>query len=355
MYQYKEIKNVHLEITDKCNAACPQCARNDFGGQINPRLPLVELSLEQIKNIFPRNFVSQLNSIYACGNYGDAIVAKDTLEIFQYFRSCSPTIKLTLYTNGSARSTSWWQALAQVLKLEHGEVIFGLDGLEDTNHIYRRNTNWSVIMRNVESFIATGGNAHWFFIVFRHNEHQIEAARQLADKLGFRSFKVQKTNRFSDPSNLDSKARTPIKNNKGEIIDWLEAPVNPERYDYKNRPHPRDAEKKFGSMQSYLDQIHIDCKAVKDKSIYVSASGHVLPCCYLATHLFNDGLPDAHRQILPILANMGGLDRINANKESLGNIIQEPFFQKHLPESWEKPSFTAGKIHTCSSVCGKIP
>ncbi len=28
IYRYNEIKTVHLEITERCNASCPMCARN---------------------------------------------------------------------------------------------------------------------------------------------------------------------------------------------------------------------------------------------------------------------------------------------------------------------------------------
>ena len=52
LYTYKEIKTVHLEITDKCNAACPMCARNINGGEDNPQLPGTELFIEDIKRIF---------------------------------------------------------------------------------------------------------------------------------------------------------------------------------------------------------------------------------------------------------------------------------------------------------------
>src|SRR5688572_12111201 len=104
MYPYETIRQVHLELTDKCNAACPQCARSDHGGPVNPQLRLTELTLHDVRRIFSPPFVEQLRSLYACGNYGDPIVARDCLEIFQYFRACNPDIKLGIHTNGGARS-----------------------------------------------------------------------------------------------------------------------------------------------------------------------------------------------------------------------------------------------------------
>ena len=93
MYRYDEIKTIHLEITDKCNAACPMCARNINGGEDNPQLPGTELSLDDVKKIFPPQFIAQLDRMYMCGNYGDPVVARDTLEVFKYFRSNNPRIK----------------------------------------------------------------------------------------------------------------------------------------------------------------------------------------------------------------------------------------------------------------------
>ena len=56
LYHYDEVRIVHLELTHRCNAACPMCARNVYGGQVNPSMPLSELSLEDIKKILlPEN------------------------------------------------------------------------------------------------------------------------------------------------------------------------------------------------------------------------------------------------------------------------------------------------------------
>ncbi len=43
LYGGAALKLVHLEITDKCNAACPQCARNDRGGA-GPCMPCAQAS-----------------------------------------------------------------------------------------------------------------------------------------------------------------------------------------------------------------------------------------------------------------------------------------------------------------------
>ena len=34
MYNLNQINEVHLEITQRCNAACPMCDRNDMAEQL---------------------------------------------------------------------------------------------------------------------------------------------------------------------------------------------------------------------------------------------------------------------------------------------------------------------------------
>ena len=71
-------------------------------------------------------------------------------------------------------------------------MIFSIDGLEDTNHIYRKNSNWASIMKAVE-IITSVPKQHrpyleWKYLVFPYNEHQVDEARTLAKNIGFDQF-----------------------------------------------------------------------------------------------------------------------------------------------------------------------
>ena len=44
--------------------------------------------------------------------------------------------------------------------------------------------------------LMQGGIAQWDYIVFKHNEHQVEEARKLSKELGFFEFQIKKTSRF---------------------------------------------------------------------------------------------------------------------------------------------------------------
>ena len=52
MYRYEDIKTIHLEVTQNCQAACPMCDRNCNGEGVNPHIKLDELSLQDCKKIF---------------------------------------------------------------------------------------------------------------------------------------------------------------------------------------------------------------------------------------------------------------------------------------------------------------
>ena len=133
-----------------------------------------------------------------CGNLGDPIVARDTLEIFKYFREHNPKMWLSMNTNAGAKSVAWWEELASVIN-KKGAVIFSVDGLRDTNHLYRQGVNWDNVERNMQAFINAGGRARWDFLIFEHNQHQVEEAEELATTGGCEKFMKKKTGRFITP------------------------------------------------------------------------------------------------------------------------------------------------------------
>lgn len=361
MYQYKNIKSVHLEVTTKCNANCPMCSRNNFG-VVCPKLKLVELTLKDCKKIFPVMFIEQITNINICGAYGDPTMAQELLEIIEYFHHINPNLKVEVYTNGGARSISWWERLAQVTGRQ-GKVVFGIDGLEDTNYIYRRGIIFSLVLRNATAFIRAGGNAQWDFIVFKHNEHQVEQARKLSVKLGFNIFQIKRTNRFckmlykKDPAFEgvgERFGKYPLYNLYGQKYGYIELPENPDYCNYSQKKI-NSLIKKFGSLNKYFDKTPINCKAKRDLSIFISATGMVYPCCWIYNQancktLYN--ITDkSELGIDNIIHNIGGIHQISAKENLLKDIIEGEFF-KGIEESWNLPKVTEGRLKICASACG---
>lgn len=342
MYRYEDIREVHLEITTRCNASCPQCPRNLSGGEVNPALPLAELELDDIRRIFPSEFVQRLRKLYACGNYGDPMVARDTLAIFEHLRRENKAMELGMFTNGSGRTASFWADLAKVVSY----VRFSIDGLEDTNHIYRRNTQWARIMESVTAFIAAGGRAEWDFIVFRHNEHQIEEARALAEKLGFRRFFVKKTSRFFAAGRVANKE---VRERGGGAAYVIEEPVDPQ---YRNPAVVQLAQ--IGRFSDYQAETEITCKAVQHHRLYVSAEGMVFPCCWTGA-LYPPGKPAGSAQMWDLVRRLPeGKASLDARSSSIRAIVEGPFFQELVPAGWEKRSVKDGRLEPCVRACGGV-
>lgn len=348
IYSYDDIRVVHLEITSKCNASCPMCARNRFGGPVSDVLPETELTLEDIKAIFSENFIKQLKRLYMCGNYGDPIAANDTLEVFEWLRSINQDIKLGLHTNASARTPQWWSKLGRLLNGEWDYVKFGLDGLEDTNHIYRKGTNWKKIMGNASAFIEAGGTAHWEYIVFKHNEHQVEDARLLSERMGFKQFRTKKTGRFFSNTRLEGKDKQEVWDRDGNLEYHIEKPINTL---YQNDSLLKEQEliDRFGSMVSYLDRTCVKCKVADEKSIYISAEGLAFPCCWTANQLYLWYMPERKGEMWDLIDH--DINNVNAINNNLRDIVEGRYFDR-IKQSWTMASTADGKLKTCSRICG---
>ena len=144
-----------------------------------------------------------LRYINFCGNYGDPIYHPQFHEVIAHVRR--EGLKVRIETNGSYRPAAWWARTAQILS-RADQVQFSIDGLEDTNHLYRVNARWPDILAAIKEL---RGRVYlvWKFIVFRQNQHQIETARERAQTLGFDDFRLIRSSRFEgrwrDASGLD--------------------------------------------------------------------------------------------------------------------------------------------------------
>ena len=237
------VKILHLETTSACNAACPLCPR-EYDTHFNKDTDVTTLSLAQVKMLCNDDFIRGLDKMFMCGNYGDPAAASSTLEIFKYFKTINPGITLGMNTNGSLRTPIWWTELAGILNGPLDYVVWSIDGLEDTNHLYRINTNWKKITSNAQAFINAGGSAHWDMLIYEHNEHQLDSAEELARDMGFTWFRSKVSKRTS-------------------TVEFLRAP------------------KSFKSATKIAGPI--TCSAVNEQSIYISAEGITYPCCWQGT------------------------------------------------------------------------
>lgn len=348
MYKYENIRTIHLENTQNCQASCPMCDRNQNGGATNPHIDLSELTLEDIKRIFKPEFIQQLNTMYMCGNLGDPIVARDTLEIFKYFRQHNPNMWLSMNTNAGARDEQWWINLATCFG-RMGTVIFSVDGLSDTNHIYRQGVIWDNVQRSMQAFISAGGRARWDFLIFEHNQHQVEQAEALSKEMGFEKFVAKKTGRFITATSEKKKQHQAV-DRKGNNTAELGQPE--EKYQNAALKQYDTVKQKHGSMDAYYDSAEIHCKVKDEGSLFITAEGLALPCCWTAGRMYKWWHKDPKaEQIWNFVDAAGGKDAISAKKHGLRAVFETGIFDR-IEHSWTKDSVNKGKLKVCSMKCG---
>ena len=347
MYKYKDIRAIHLEVTQNCQAACPMCDRNMNGEGINPHINLDELSLEDCKKIFSPAFISQLKTMYMCGNLGDPIIAQDTLEIFRYFRENNSNMWLSMNTNGGARDENWWMELAQIFA-SSGAVIFSVDGLRSTNHLYRQGVVWDNVERSMKAFIKGGGRARWDFLIFEHNQHQVEEAEALAKEWGFEKFVAKKTGRFITQDSKKKETHQ-AKDRKGKDTAELKKPD--EKYQNKALSKQDKIIEKYGSMDAYYDAAPIVCKVKKENSLFITAEGLALPCCWTAGRMYKWWHKDPYiEQIWTHIDIAGGKNAIDA-RNGLKEVFNTGIFDT-IERSWKYESCSLGKLKVCAMKCG---
>ena len=268
----KDVKKIQVEITNYCQARCPECAREKvFMFGVDDTTPYVFevnnnfATFEQFKSWFDKDNWENLKLIDICGNYDEPCTNPDFLKIVEWIVTSDlfrKDLQVNIATNGGVRDKKFWTELGLLTQLHRDpggyariRVVWGIDGLEDTNHIYRRNVKWDKLQDNFRAYISAKGNAYWQFIYFKHNEHQDELVKQRSIDEGFRGVK------------------------------WRGAKSRDYQYN----------EIKPASMGKYetptkKPNLQVVCKACHrpdyhgyDTGLYITNQGWLLPCCWWGT------------------------------------------------------------------------
>jgi len=342
MFNFLNLQTIHLEITNRCQASCPMCARNIHGGLKNPLIKNNDWRYSDFTNILTSQVLEQIKTFYFCGNFGDPIINADLPKMCEYARNVNPHIKVIIHTNGSAKDTKWWNDIAKKLPIDHN-IVFAIDGLKDTHHIYRIGTNYNTIIENAKSFINSGGNAEWCFIKFKHNEHQVEEAESIAKQLKFKKFTVKNSSRFI------ANDKFPVLDKRGKEIYNLFPPS-----DNKIKFITKDI---IDNYKLIVENTSIDCFVEKHKEVYIDTYKHLYPCCYLGsvpyTYIENDFALEVRKEIKKqhneFIDFMGGYNFINTLNNTIERIMASQ--QWNL---FNKKYFIENKMITCVRTCGKL-
>ncbi len=308
------IKSFNIEPTNRCILACSECARtNNAFIKKNP----VDISLAAIQNAFPLAHRAELAGLKVnlCGAVGDAIYHKNLHPVLEHLKAAGITVELE--TNGSYRSKEWWERTVSILSADD-TVTFSVDGLRDTNHIYRKNSKWDDIEWAMR-FCATRVRVHWKFIVFKHNEHQIEDIKAFAAEIGVHSVTFKKSSRFREQDELAPLAERYIgvaTRNRRAIHTTL---------------HGAPGERDNALIDS---RVIIKPKCFSGKNIAITATGYIFPCTSCEIHSHGNWFGD-------------NKEAFNLNRLTIFEIINSPKWQE-LEGLWTSYSRAP---EACRSYC----
>lgn len=319
-------------------------------------MPLTHLDREVIDLAFTKEVCQQLKQIFFCGSYGDPIMHPNFLDILRDFRAKNPTLWLYFHTNGGVHDTEYWEEIARIMA-GYGQIDFSIDGLEDTLHLYRKNVQYNKVIENAQAFIHAGGRAQWNFIVFNHNEHQVDTVKDLGRNLGFFNVLIRKTGRFFNHRTIEEMNEWPVNN---EYV--IRPPQNPE---YRNQSmlFLPDLKTQYKNIKEYFDTTKIKCDALIGSKVAINAEGLVLPCNFFNHNLYDrrfrepDVLPESNdlstvngrNQVREFLESYN-LDSFNINLHSLEEVFNNDMW-KDLVNSWNK-TLSTGRLFECAMTCG---
>jgi len=290
-----------IELTNRCAVRCPRCPRTLKPLTSDKR----DLDLDFFKFAFPQRLSSTLKRPMFLfeGNYGDCIYNPELLEILEYLKiTFNAEIKIT--TNGSGRKKDFWNKLVTIL--DDGDLLqFSIDGLEDTNHLYRVGASWPSIELALKE---TCGKVptRWKFIYFSHNEHQLERVKKYSDKIGVDDFMAVKSKRFR-PKNLHKDNLMPSDLN-------LISRTSDNRSAIKKIINNEDFEK----LKNDVD-LRPHCFKKGNSYLFISSDGFISPCC--ATGLYHERVP-----AYPFISEKDLLD--------LGNLRLRPIDESLMDQRW---------------------
>jgi len=339
---------IQIDITARCQAMCLECSRNINGKDLNPKIESAD-SWDMPLNIFqkavtPSMLSTSLQKVLLNGNFGDPCIHPQFIDISKYIvEHAHKDLSYRISTNGAMFDNVYWKTVADVLtKLPKHKIIFAIDGLEDTHHIYRRNTSYQDVIDHAKTFIDHGGRAEWQFIVFDHNQHQVDEAKSRAKEIGFDNifFKGGARNYTKAVDNKTSVAGKETKKSSAVEVS------------NQNRESFKTAKQEVESMpKDFLDTATISCQWYDTKGMYVEYDGSVWMCCWTG---------DMHRtqnQTTTIewlhIEKKFGKDFNNLNYYSFDDILEHEFFVDYLDKTFNstRDNPNTPRLNTCAKTC----
>ncbi len=183
IYSHIKLRSIRLETATSCQLKCPSCETAQ--GKTHEKLGRGFLKLKDFEKIVDENpWVSTIE----LSNWGEIFLNPDLSDIIEY--SYRKNVALTA-SNGVNLNTVKEKVLEDLVKYKFRHLACSIDGASsETYSIYRQGGNFEQVIQNIKKinhykalYRSEFPILTWQFVIFGHNEHEIEAMQSMAKNL----------------------------------------------------------------------------------------------------------------------------------------------------------------------------
>ena len=280
---------VSIETGNVCNLRCPLCPT----GQRAPDVKRGFMTFDNFKKIIDEfGCYIILLRLY---NWGEPLLNKDLLQMAHY--AVKKRISTTISTNLNILDL---EVARQLLEAGLTKIFVSCDGASpETYEKYHIGGNFDRVINNIKLLVKEKqklSNCYtrivWLFHVFRHNEHEVDAVKKMAEEIGV-ELRINKM-RTDMGKEIFEKARVSVERDS----QWI--PDDP-KYCAFDMEH-----KEVKEQKSFCD--------LPWKETVINWDGSILPCCAVFEDKYSYG--DAFKSSFKNVWN--GKKYVAARRELLG-------------------------------------
>jgi len=172
-----------VDPTNVCNLECRFCPTGQHRENSRPK---EIMPIKRYKTIM-KKIGRYLLYVEFC-NWGEPLLNKNTAEMIKIAKKYGARTFLSSNLNISMTP----EYAEQIVKSGLDRMTISLDGAsQESYEIYRKNGKFSLVLDNIKLLAeakrklnSKTPHMHWQFLVFKHNEHEIEKARKMAVESG---------------------------------------------------------------------------------------------------------------------------------------------------------------------------
>ena len=328
------LKEIQVELSTNCNALCVGCVRTDRNYVDNkPWIPKnQQLEPEILLNALKSDFAKPLKKLEFCGNIDEPLAYSKFYELLCQVYEIRPDIKVSIHTNGSIRSPEYIRKVGDLLGKFSAEsnFRFSLDGVGDTNAIYRYRTNWNKVFENLKAACESDAKVIWQFLTFPWNSHQVEEARKMATEVGCDEIWIR-----PDRSTASLKS-----------VDELS--------ELRSNTRPASACRPEGDLSVLenmppVQESPIHCTFSEHGRIFLSWEAKIWPCCFISNIKYESKAKGDHLQ--KTVLDKYGEHFNDLNHHSFDEIMAHPYFVNELVDSWQSENNLDSLNWRCRNRC----